>query len=86
MELFSSGEPVKICAPMVRYSKLAFRNLVRLYDCDLAFSPMIMADSFHMSQGRSCFYNVISYYLLLLKSSYTGNGTHGQKIVYFQHK
>ena len=59
MELFSSGEPVKICAPMVRYSKLGFRNLVRLYDCDLAFSPMIMADSFHMSQGRSCFYNVI---------------------------
>ena len=59
MELFSSGEPVKICAPMVRYSKLPFRNLVRLYDCDLAFSPMIMADSFHMSQGRSCFYNVI---------------------------
>ena len=52
MELFNSdnNQPVKICAPMVRYSKLAFRNLVRLYDCDIAFSPMIMADSFYMSQ------------------------------------
>ena len=35
---------------MVRYSKLAFRNLVRLYGCDVAFSPMIMADSFFVSQ------------------------------------
>jgi len=50
MELFDRGKPVKICAPMVRYSKLAFRNLVRLYDCDLAFSPMILADSFYQSQ------------------------------------
>jgi len=50
MEIFEKGSPVKICAPMVRYSKLAFRNLVRLYDCDLAFSPMILADSFYLSQ------------------------------------
>jgi len=50
MDLFDSDAPVKICAPMVRYSKLAFRNLVRLYGCDLTFSPMIMADSFFMSQ------------------------------------
>jgi len=50
MELFERGKPVKICAPMVRYSKLAFRNLVRLYDTDLAFSPMILADSFYQSQ------------------------------------
>lgn len=50
MELFETGRPLKICAPMVRYSKLAFRNLVRLYDCDLAFSPMILADSFYKSQ------------------------------------
>eukprot|EP00091_Calanus_sinicus_P011798 TRINITY_DN2661_c1_g1_i1.p1 TRINITY_DN2661_c1_g1~~TRINITY_DN2661_c1_g1_i1.p1 ORF type:complete len:112 (+),score=11.23 TRINITY_DN2661_c1_g1_i1:136-471(+) len=50
MEVFEEGTPVKICAPMVRYSKLAFRNLVRLYDCDLAFSPMILADSFYLSQ------------------------------------
>ena len=50
MDLFDSDTPVKICAPMVRYSKLAFRNLVRLYGCDLTFSQMIMADSFFMSQ------------------------------------
>ena len=37
MELFESGETVRICAPMVRYSKLAFRLLVRLYGCDIAF-------------------------------------------------
>ncbi|XP_070192063.1 tRNA-dihydrouridine(20a/20b) synthase [NAD(P)+]-like isoform X2 [Littorina saxatilis] len=46
MELFSSGKPVKICAPMVRYSKLPFRMLVRKYDCDLAYTPMIISDSF----------------------------------------
>jgi len=39
-------EPVKICAPMVRYSKLGFRRLTRLYGVDLAFSPMIVADAF----------------------------------------
>lgn len=48
--LFSSfaanNEPVKICAPMVRYSKLAFRKLVRKYGADLCFTPMIVADSF----------------------------------------
>lgn len=46
MELFSAGTPVKICAPMVRYSKLPFRMLVRKYDCDLAYTPMIISDSF----------------------------------------
>lgn len=35
---------------MVRYSKLAFRNLVRRYGCDVVYTPMIMADSFFMSQ------------------------------------
>ena len=58
MELFikdnskGSGDfelPVRICAPMVRYSKLPFRMLVRLYDCDIAYTPMIMADSFSSS-------------------------------------
>jgi len=49
MELFEQMECVKICAPMVRYSKLPFRILVRNYGCDLAFSPMIVADSFYNS-------------------------------------
>lgn len=31
---------------MVRYSKLGFRSLVRRYDCDLCFSPMIIASDF----------------------------------------
>jgi len=50
MECFEKGETVRICAPMVRYSKLAFRILSRLYGCDIAFSPMILADSFYNSQ------------------------------------
>lgn len=46
LELFKEKKVVKICAPMVRYSKLAFRKLVRQYECDLAFTPMIISDSF----------------------------------------
>lgn len=40
---------LKICAPMVRYSKMEFRTLVRMYGVDLCFTPMIMADSFCQS-------------------------------------
>ncbi|MEE6481264.1 hypothetical protein FKM82_012807 [Ascaphus truei] len=46
MDLFYSGHTVKICAPMVRYSKLAFRALVRKYGCDLCYTPMIVAADF----------------------------------------
>ncbi|XP_014104367.1 PREDICTED: tRNA-dihydrouridine(20a/20b) synthase [NAD(P)+]-like isoform X2 [Pseudopodoces humilis] len=46
MDLFNSGQVVKICAPMVRYSKLAFRTLVRKYSCDLCYTPMIVAADF----------------------------------------
>ncbi|NXH87868.1 DUS4L synthase, partial [Edolisoma coerulescens] len=46
MDLFHSGQVVKICAPMVRYSKLAFRTLVRKYSCDLCYTPMIVAADF----------------------------------------
>ncbi len=35
-----------VCAPMVRYSKLPFRTLVRSYGVHLAYTPMILADSF----------------------------------------
>lgn len=42
----ATGKFLKICAPMVRYSKLEFRSLVRKYGVDLCFTPMIMADSF----------------------------------------
>lgn len=46
VELFETKKMVKICAPMVRYSKLSFRMLVRKYDCDIAFTPMIVSHSF----------------------------------------
>ncbi|XP_068132385.1 tRNA-dihydrouridine(20a/20b) synthase [NAD(P)+]-like [Hyperolius riggenbachi] len=46
VNLFSANKPVKICAPMVRYSKLAFRTLVRKYGCDLCYTPMIVAADF----------------------------------------
>ncbi|XP_046578362.1 tRNA-dihydrouridine(20a/20b) synthase [NAD(P)+]-like [Haliotis rubra] len=50
LELFSEKKVIKMCAPMVRYSKLPFRLLVRKYDCDIAFTPMIISDSFIQSQ------------------------------------
>uniref|UniRef100_A0A6P8S9R1 tRNA-dihydrouridine(20a/20b) synthase [NAD(P)+]-like n=1 Tax=Geotrypetes seraphini TaxID=260995 RepID=A0A6P8S9R1_GEOSA len=46
MDLFHPGRTIKICAPMVRYSKLAFRTLVRKYSCDLCYTPMIVATDF----------------------------------------
>ncbi|XP_067155478.1 tRNA-dihydrouridine(20a/20b) synthase [NAD(P)+]-like [Apteryx mantelli] len=46
VDLFHAGQVVKICAPMVRYSKLAFRTLVRKYNCDLCYTPMIVAADF----------------------------------------
>lgn len=40
------GRPVFIAGPMVRYSKLPFRKLVRDYNCDIVYSPMILAREF----------------------------------------
>ncbi|CAJ0941788.1 unnamed protein product, partial [Mesorhabditis belari] len=37
-------------APMVRYSKLPFRKLLRLYDVDCCFTPMIYAENFLESE------------------------------------
>ena len=45
-------------ALQVRYSKLAFRLLVKLYDCDLTFTPMILADSFYNSEQAPTFLNI----------------------------
>jgi len=50
LDLFSEKDVVRICAPMVRYSKLSFRALVRKYNCDLAYTPMIISDAFVKSQ------------------------------------
>lgn len=45
-ELLQRSEITKICAPMVRYSRQPFRLLVRKYNCDLAYTPMIISNSF----------------------------------------
>ncbi|CAH0728720.1 unnamed protein product, partial [Brenthis ino] len=42
----SNNTYVKVCAPMVRYSKIQFRTLVKNFGVDLCFTPMILADSF----------------------------------------
>uniref|UniRef100_A0A914EBS6 tRNA-dihydrouridine synthase n=1 Tax=Acrobeloides nanus TaxID=290746 RepID=A0A914EBS6_9BILA len=42
--------PIFICAPMVRYSKLPFRKLVKQYGCDLTYTPMIYASCFLASE------------------------------------
>ncbi|XP_034941488.1 tRNA-dihydrouridine(20a/20b) synthase [NAD(P)+]-like [Chelonus insularis] len=49
LEILRAPEMTKICAPMVRYSKLPFRSLVRRYNCDICFTPMILANSFVQS-------------------------------------
>ncbi|KAH9461459.1 hypothetical protein Pst134EA_017763 [Puccinia striiformis f. sp. tritici] len=40
---------VNICAPMVRYSKLPFRQLVSEYETHITFTPMILAQEFCLS-------------------------------------
>ncbi|KAH7039686.1 uncharacterized protein B0I36DRAFT_357085 [Microdochium trichocladiopsis] len=40
---------VYACAPMVRYSKLAFRQTVHHYNTDLCWTPMILAKEFNRS-------------------------------------
>ncbi|ODM95475.1 tRNA-dihydrouridine(20a/20b) synthase [NAD(P)+]-like [Orchesella cincta] len=50
VELFEEKALVKMCAPMVRYTRLPFRMLVREYDTDVVFTPMILADSFVKSE------------------------------------
>ncbi|GMS89147.1 hypothetical protein PENTCL1PPCAC_11322 [Pristionchus entomophagus] len=50
MESTGDTRPLYYCAPMVRYSKLAFRNLVRRHGVNIAFSPMIYARNFLESE------------------------------------
>lgn len=42
----SHNRPVSIAGPMVRYSKLPFRQVCRHYDVDIVYSPMILAREF----------------------------------------
>ncbi|VUZ47358.1 unnamed protein product, partial [Hymenolepis diminuta] len=55
VSLYQKDQPfVCISAPMVRYSKLPFRLLVRRHGVDLAYSPMIMSAAFlHSEKSRS---------------------------------
>ena len=50
LQLFEEKDVVYFCAPMVRYSKLPFRKLVRKYGSHIACTPMIMSESFVRSQ------------------------------------
>ncbi|KAN0117027.1 FMN-linked oxidoreductase [Hyaloscypha variabilis] len=45
----SEGRPLYAAAPMVRYSKLAFRETVAQYGVDLTWTPMILAKEFNRS-------------------------------------
>ena len=42
----SIGQPRHVCAPMVNNSELAFRMLVRRYNCHMTYTPMIRAREF----------------------------------------
>ncbi|KAM3413515.1 hypothetical protein BST61_g11504 [Cercospora zeina] len=50
LDLFAKAKqdarPLHVSAPMVRYSKLPFRMLVREYDADIIFTPMMLAHEF----------------------------------------
>ncbi|KAG0163408.1 tRNA-dihydrouridine(20a/20b) synthase [NAD(P)+]-like protein [Apophysomyces sp. BC1034] len=55
LEVLEAKSKVNVCAPMVRYSKLPFRELVLKYNVDLAYTPMILADVFKNSEfAREC--------------------------------
>ncbi|KAJ3021837.1 UNVERIFIED_CONTAM: tRNA-dihydrouridine(20a/20b) synthase [NAD(P)+]-like protein [Siphonaria sp. JEL0065] len=43
------GSYLRIGGPMVRYSKVAFRETCRLYDTDVSYTPMILSDVFKYS-------------------------------------
>lgn len=42
--------PVNVSGPMVRYSKLAFRHLVRHFNVDIVYTPMMLAREFVRNQ------------------------------------
>ncbi|KAJ2000820.1 tRNA dihydrouridine synthase [Coemansia thaxteri] len=50
LQLFEDKPRLSVCAPMVRYSRGAFRQVVRDYNVDIAYTPMILADVFKSSE------------------------------------
>lgn len=57
MELFRRANeeirPLYIVAPMVRYTKLPFRALVRQYNADMVYTPMTLAKEFLHPKARA---------------------------------
>ncbi|ODV63817.1 tRNA dihydrouridine synthase [Ascoidea rubescens DSM 1968] len=53
-ECKKQGRPAFISGPMVRYSKLPFRELVRNYNVDIVYSPMILAREFVRNEIARC--------------------------------
>lgn len=47
----AANRPLFVQAPMVRYSKLPFRALIRDYGVDLCYTPMILAKEFVRNQS-----------------------------------
>ncbi|KKA30802.1 hypothetical protein TD95_003662 [Thielaviopsis punctulata] len=54
LKLFDAAQAqdrfLTVCAPMVRYSKLAFRQTVHHFGTDLCYTPMILAKEFNRNQ------------------------------------
>lgn len=54
-QLYSSARErdtfVRVSAPMVRYSRLPFRQLVREFGAELVYTPMLISDSFIQSES-----------------------------------
>lgn len=48
-EILTQFKVVNVAAPMVRYSKLPFRQLVSLYDTHITHTPMMLAKEFSRS-------------------------------------
>ncbi|CAO3645447.1 unnamed protein product [Cunninghamella blakesleeana] len=50
LQILEEKKHINVCAPMVRYSKLPFRELIRKYNVDIVYTPMILADVFKNSE------------------------------------
>ncbi|KDE05912.1 hypothetical protein MVLG_03725 [Microbotryum lychnidis-dioicae p1A1 Lamole] len=48
-EMLQQFDKVNVCAPMVRYSKLPFRQLVAQYETHITYTPMLLAQEFSRS-------------------------------------
>ncbi|CAO3591143.1 unnamed protein product [Absidia cylindrospora] len=49
LQILEEKKKVNVCAPMVRYSKLPFRELLRKYNVDIVYTPMMLANVFKNS-------------------------------------